>query len=294
VPTCYRHPDREAHIRCQRCNRIICPDCMRPAAVGFQCPECVKEGAKTTRSGRTAYGGLRPTDASFTSMVLIALNAAVWIAIIATGGDASRLVDWLALSPRGFCQFPNGFQEATGLSCANGGRLLPGVSDGAYWQLVTSMFTHIQLWHIGFNMFALYVLGPQLELAVGRARFLALYFLSGLAGSALVFWGDRGALGASGAIFGLMGALLIVSIKVRGDVRGILTWIGINFVITFVFVNAISWEGHVGGFIGGTAIGAVLVYTPRGPRRTALQVAGLTLIAALIALAIVVRAATIT
>ncbi len=93
MPTCYRHPDREAHIRCQRCDRVICPDCMRPAAVGFQCPECVKEGAKTTRSGRTAYGGLRPTDASLTSMVLIAINAAVWIAIIATGGSGSELLD---------------------------------------------------------------------------------------------------------------------------------------------------------------------------------------------------------
>ncbi len=295
VPTCYRHPDREAHIRCQRCDRVICPDCMRPAAVGFQCPECVKEGAKTTRAGRTAYGGLRPTDASRTSMVLIALNAAVWIAIIATGAGDSRLVDWLALSPRGFCFSQGlGFGPATGLSCANGGELYPGVSDGAYWQLVTSMFTHVQLWHIGFNMFALYALGPQLELAVGRARFLALYFLSGLAGSALVFWGDRGALGASGAIFGLMGALLIVAIKVRGDVRGILTWIGINFVITFVFVNSISWEGHLGGFLGGTAIGVVLVYTPRGPRRTTLQVAGLAVIAAVVLLAIAARTATIT
>lgn len=294
VPTCYRHPDREAHIRCQRCDRVICPECMRPAAVGFQCPDCVKEGAKATRSGRTAYGGLRPTDASLTSMVLIALNVGVWVAILATGGNDSRLVDWLALRPHGFCLTQGGFFEATGLSCPSGGQLYPGVSDGAYWQLVTAMFTHVQLWHIGFNMFALYVLGPQLELTLGRARFLALYFLSGLAGSALVYWGDRGALGASGAIFGLMGALLIVAIKVRGDVRGILTWIGINFVITFVFVNAISWEGHLGGFIGGTAIGAVLVYTPRGPRRTTLQLAGLTVIAALVALAIAARSATIT
>ena len=294
VPTCYRHPDREAHIRCQRCDRVICPDCMRPAAVGFQCPECVKEGAKTTRAGRTAYGGLRPTDASLTSMVLIGINVAVWIAIIATGASDSRLVDWLALSPRGACFYPGGgFFEATGLSCSNGGELYPGVSDGAYWQLVTAMFTHVQLWHIGFNMFALYALGPQLELAVGRARFLALYFLSGLAGSALVYWGDRGALGASGAIFGLMGALLIVAIKVRGDVRGILTWIGINFLITFVFVNAISWEGHLGGFIGGVAIGTVLVYAPRGPRRTTLQIAGLMVIAALILLAIAARTATV-
>jgi membrane associated rhomboid family serine protease len=293
VPTCYRHPGREAHIRCQRCDRIICPDCMRPAAVGFQCPECVKEGAKATRAGRTAYGGLRPSDASITSAVLIAINAAVWIAIVATGGNSSRLVDYLELVPRGYCLSANFFGGTSGLSCPSGGALHPGVADGAYWQLVTSMFTHVQLWHIGFNMFALWILGPQLELAIGRSRFLALYFLSGLAGSALVFWGDRGALGASGAIFGLMGALLVMAFKVGGDVRGILTWIGINFVITFVFINSISWEGHVGGFVGGTAIGAILFYAPRGPRRTAVQVAGLLGVAAIVAAAIVVRAATI-
>ena len=105
VPTCYRHPDREAHIRCQRCDRVICPDCMRPAAVGFQCPECVKEGAKTTRSGRTAYGGLRPTDASLTSMVLIAINVAVWIAILATGAlRAGWSTGWRSV--RGLLRLP--------------------------------------------------------------------------------------------------------------------------------------------------------------------------------------------
>src|SRR5207342_1251047 len=108
VPTCYRHPDREAHIRCQRCDRVICPDCMRPAAVGFQCPECVKEGAKATRSGRTAYGGLRPSDASVTSGVLIALNAAVWLAVLVTGGGSSRVLDWLVLRTQALCLVPGG------------------------------------------------------------------------------------------------------------------------------------------------------------------------------------------
>ena len=103
VPVCYRHPGRESHIRCQRCERPICPDCMRDAAVGFQCPECVAAGAKQTRSGRTAYGGLRPGNAGLTSMVLIAVNAAVWVAILATGGSSSRLVDYLGLRPRGLC-----------------------------------------------------------------------------------------------------------------------------------------------------------------------------------------------
>jgi membrane associated rhomboid family serine protease len=279
VPTCYRHPGREAHIHCQRCDRVICPDCMRPAAVGFQCPECVKEGSRSTRSGRTAYGGLRPTDASITSMVLIGTNVAVWIAILATGGYGSKLLNQLVLWPRGFT--------------TAGGTHVRGVAEGAYWELVTSMFTHVELWHIGFNMFALYILGPQLELAMGRARFLALYFLSGLAGSALVFWVGRGAYGASGAVFGLMGALLILAIRARGDVRGILTWIGINFVFTFVFVNSISWEGHVGGFLGGTAIGAILFYAPRGPRRATVQVAGLCAVAAVIVVAIALRSLTI-
>jgi membrane associated rhomboid family serine protease len=265
---------------------------MRPASVGFQCPECVAEGAKQTRQARTAYGGLRPTDASKTSIVLIALNVAVWIAVLVTGGSSSSLVDWLALRPNGLCLSGQYGADVTSAVCSQaGGTFLPGVVDGAYWQLVTSMFTHVQPLHIGFNMLALWVLGPQLELAVGRIRFLALYFLSGLAGSALVYWAgsEYGAtLGASGAIFGLMGALAIIAFKVGGDVRGILTWIGINFVITFVLAG-ISWQGHLGGFIGGVAVGAILVYAPRGPRRTAFQTAGLCLVLAVVLFAIAAR-----
>jgi membrane associated rhomboid family serine protease len=264
---------------------------MRPASVGFHCPECVREGARTTRSGRTAYGGLRPTNASVTSAVLIAVNVGVWIALMATGGFGSRLFDLLALRPNGYCDVGGGAREIAQDACT--GTFVPGVVDGAYWQLVTSMFTHVSVYHIGFNMLALWILGPQLELAVGRARFLALYFLSGLAGSALVYWAGPeygGTHGASGAVFGLMAALLIVAIKIRGDVRGIMTWIAINFVVTFV-VGGISWQGHVGGFIGGLAIGAILVFAPRGPRRTPLQVAGLVVVAVLVAVAIAARTA---
>lgn len=295
MPTCYRHPDREAHIRCQRCNRVICPDCMRPAAVGFQCPECVKEGARATRAGRTAYGGLRPTDASLTSGVLIALNVAVWLAVVVTGGNASRLLDYLVLRTQGVCLSSSAVTTSEGLACPGGGRLLPGVADGAYWELLTSMFSHVQLWHIGFNMLALWVLGPQLELAVGRLRFLALYLVSGLAGGALVLWATpstsfAGTLGASGAIFGLMGALAVVALKVGGDLRSVATWIGINFLFTFLIAN-ISWQGHLGGFLAGTAIGAILVYAPRGPRRTSVQALGVTAVTLLVLGAIAARIA---
>ena len=168
----------------------------------------------------------------------------------------------------------------------------PGVSDGSYWQLVTNGFAHVEVWHIGFNMVALWFLGPQLEAVLGRTRFLALYFISLLAGSALVYWlapEGSATLGASGAIFGLLGALLVVAYKVGGDVRGLMVWLGLSVVITFVFHN-VSWQGHLGGFVGGFLVGAVLVYAPR-ERRTAIQVAGLSAISVLVIAAIVARTA---
>ena len=293
VPTCYRHPDRETHIRCQRCDRPICPDCMRDAPVGFQCPDCVAEGRRTTRAGRTAFGGLRPSNAATTSFVLIGLNALVWLMILATGGSSSRVLAWLELRPNGLCLNAAGGFDTTRAVCEGSGEWLPGVYDGAYWQLLTSTFTHVQPLHIAFNMFALYVLGPQLELAIGRVRFLALYLLSGLTGSALVYWAApefQATVGASGAIFGLMGALLVVAYKVRANVQQILMWIGINFVFT-VAVSNISWQGHLGGFVGGLVIAAILVYAPRGRSRPLFQVSGLVVVAALTALAIILRTA---
>jgi membrane associated rhomboid family serine protease len=296
VPTCYRHPDREAHIRCQRCNRIICPECMRPAAVGFQCPECVKEGAKATRSGRTAYGGLRPTDVSITSGVLIALNAAVWIAVLVTGGAGSRLVDLLGLRAVGVCDVGNNHISLVSQSqCERGGGTwLPGVADGAYWQVVTSMFTHVEIWHIAGNMIALWLFGPQLEAQLGRARFLALYFIAGVGGSAAVmFLTDEfvTTYGASGAIFGLLGAVAIITLKRREDMRPILVWIAIIFFLGFVGNRSISWQGHLGGLVAGAAAAVVLVYAPRGPRRTTVQVLGCAAIALLEVAAILARVA---
>ncbi len=290
VPVCYRHPGRESHIRCQRCGRPICPDCMRDAAVGFQCPECVAEGKRTTRSGRTAYGGLRPSNASITSFVLIGLNIAVWLAIQVN----DRLVDWLSLHAGGYCQVAEGSVPATQTLCENtpGTTWVPGVVDGAYWQLITSAFTHQEVWHIGFNMLALYVLGPQLEMLLGRVRFLALYLLSALTASALVLWAApewQYTLGASGAVFGLMGALLVVALKMRGEVQQVLLWIGINFLFTFTVSN-ISWQGHLGGFVGGVVIAGVLVYAPRR-QRTLVQVIGLVAVALVTVLAVVARVA---
>jgi membrane associated rhomboid family serine protease len=251
---------------------------MRDAAVGFQCPDCVAEGAKQSRQGRTTYGGLRPTDATATSIGLIVLNAAVWLAINLTGGSGSRLVDLLALRPDGLCAI-GGFYD-TRLSadlCARGGTFLPGFVDGAWWQVLTSGFTHVQLLHIAFNMLALWMLGPQLEHLFGRTRFLALYLLSLLAGSVAVLWLSpeyQATLGASGAIYGLFAAFAVCVRKVGGDLRQIGALLAVNLVITFAVPN-ISWQGHLGGFVGGGIVAALLVYAPRGPRRATYQLLGL-------------------
>lgn len=278
VPVCYRHPGRESHIRCQRCERPICPECMTPASVGFQCPECVNEGRRTTRSPRTRYGGLIPRGGMSTSIVLIAVNVLVWLAINANGGQNSRLVTSLGLSPTSWCESLTG-------PCVR------GVADGAWWQPLTSMFVHVTIGHIFFNMLNLVILGPQLESLLGRARFLAVYFIAGLAGSAMVCWiaPYNVTFGASGAIFGLMGAFLVLALRSRLDVPGMLIWIGISFAYSFA-VTGISWQAHFGGFLGG-AVAAGVIVVVRGARRRTLQWSGLGGVTLLAVLAIALRAA---
>ena len=294
VPICYRHAGRETRIRCQRCERPICPDCMRDASVGFHCPTCVKDGAKQTRSGRTAYGGLRSTNPALTSICLILINAAVWLAVLTTGGNSSWLVDLLGLRPSAVCDVGDGFitLDARALCEQSASTYLPGVVDGAVWQLVTSQFLHVAIWHIAGNMLALWMLGPQLETALGRTRFLALYLLSGLAGSTAVLWFSSEfqlTLGASGAIYGLFGAIAVITIKVRGDLRSIATLLAINIFITFAIPN-ISWQGHLGGLLGGAAITGLLIYAPRA-RRTQVQALGLAGFTALLVALILLRIA---
>ena len=265
---------------------------MRDASVGFQCPECVKEGAKSTRSGRTAYGGTRSPNPALTSQILIAINVAVWFAVLATGWTSSTLIDLLGLTPNGGCVQGNFIFDVSRSACETGsGTWVPGVAEGSYWQLVTSMFLHVQIWHIAANMLALYILGPQIEAALGRARFLALYLASGLVGSATVYWlaNQYGTtLGASGAIYGLFAALAVIVFKVGGDLRSLAGLLIVNLVITFAVPN-ISWQGHLGGFVGGALITALLVYAPKGPRRSTVQWAGIGGIVAVTVLAIAIR-----
>jgi membrane associated rhomboid family serine protease len=254
--TCYRHPEREAHVRCTRCNRRICPDCMIEASVGFQCPECVREGNKNVREARTHFGGRVTSDAGLVTKVLIGVNVVVYFMQRASGSFTSRFELIGAFPPPPNVAFL-------------------GVADGEYYRLITSAFMHGGLLHIGLNMYALYLFGPTLESTLGRVRFLALYLLSALGGSAMSYAFNapqQASLGASGAVFGLLGAFFVVNRKLGRDTSGLIVLVAINFAFGFLAPN-IDWRAHLGGLISGALIASALVYAPRS-RRTLVQVAG--------------------
>lgn len=254
IPHCYRHPDRETYIVCQRCGRPICPDCMRQAAVGFQCPDCVRSGAASARTPRTPFGGKLTAAGSVVTVSLIAVNIAMFVAANATGGVTGSFTEAMGLVP-----------DSTGYAPGLG---LQGVAQGSYWQLITSTFLHVQVLHIVLNMVGLWIFGSFLESALGRWRYLALYLLSGLVGSVAVYWLAPPAsfsLGASGSIFGLFGTALVVLLRQRRDVSQLLLLLVLNLVITFT-VPAVSWQAHVGGLLAGLGLGASFAYAPRRSR----------------------------
>lgn len=282
VPVCYRHPGRETYVRCVRCDRPICPDCMREASVGFQCPECVAEGRRSVRPARTAFGGSRAGYAGYITIGLIALNVVALLVGAAMSGVASLFggffsgaseihllgavtgVDWTVL-PDGRA-VPGAFPES--------GQVYHGVDSGGVYRLFTGMFLHYGPLHLIVNMWALWVLGRGLEAALGPIRFLALYLLAGLGGSVavLIFAPASLTAGASGAIFGLFSALFIVLRRLGRDTSVIVPAIVVNLLITFV-VPGVSIAGHLGGLVTGAVLGAVLAYAPR-QGRTAVQAAG--------------------
>ncbi len=258
VPTCYRHPDRESYIRCQRCDRYICPDCQRQASVGFQCVECVREGQKDQPAARTRFGGVVRGSDGVVTKVILGLN----IAIFVLGMLSPALIQWMQLVGR------IGFADQIGQA--------GGVAGGEVWRLITSVFVHVQIWHLAVNMFTLWILGPPLERLLGRARFTALYLVAGLTGSAVAyaFTDPRvGVVGASGALFGLFGATVMLSRKMKADMSWFLGTLAINVVINVLFARFLSWQGHLGGFIGGLLLGAALAYAPR-ERRDLYQILG--------------------
>ena len=245
--TSYRHPDREAHIRCVRCNRRICPDCMIDASVGFQCPECVREGNQGVRRARTVFGGRLSSDPGYVTKTLIGINIAVFLAQMVLGQEVDRRF-WLLAGP--------GFDPVLGQSV--------GVADGELYRLITAAFLHGGFLHIALNMYALFLFGPPLEAALGRVRFTALYLISAVGGNAVSYaFSNPGqpSLGASGAVFGLLGAFLVVNRKLRRDTSGVLVLLAIILAFGFIARN-IDWRAHLGGLIAGVLCAAALVYAP--------------------------------
>jgi membrane associated rhomboid family serine protease len=277
-PTCYRHPDRETWVSCVRCGRHACPDCLRQAAVGQQCVECVRDAGQGTRQARTPFGG-RPVATATVTWTLVGINVLLFLVELAKPSLAS---DWGLL---GYAPFSAGGQ-------------VQGIAAGQWYRLITSAFlppatglSGLGFLDILFNMWALIVVGPSLEQLLGRVRFLAVYLLSALGGGVAFFLIGQYyvlALGASGAVFGLFGAWFVVARKLRLDVRGIVTIIAINLAFSLFYRSTIAWQDHVGGLIVGVLTTVAFAYAPR-KNQAAVQVAAAVAVLAILVVLVIFR-----
>jgi membrane associated rhomboid family serine protease len=206
---------------------------MTSAAVGFQCPECIREGRDTVRQARTVGGGLAENNGGIVTRAIVAVTVGFFVLqiFIPAITRALALVDF-------------------------------AVAAGEWWRLVTVVLVHASVLHVAFNMYALWLVGQQIEIWLGRTRFIALYVISALAGSALSYMFGQGySVGASGAIFGVFGALAVLSRRLGYDMRPAVALIAINLVLSFT-IPGIDWHAHVGGLIAGTLLTIAFAYSP--------------------------------
>ncbi len=238
---CYRHPDRQSFVLCQRCGRTICGDCQTQAAVGVHCPECTKEARQSGPRSKpvvvTAFNRARRSGGPVVTWSIIGITAFVYLLQLVSGGAViNALAYW------------------------------PPLTSIEPWRMFTSMLVHSQqsFLHILFNMYSLYIFGRILEQALGRWRFLALYLISGLGGSiaVLLLAPTISVVGASGAIFGLLGAFFVIQRRLGGNNMQLVLVIGLNLVIGFV-VPGIAWQAHIGGLIVGALVALVYLKTRR-------------------------------
>lgn len=242
-PVCPRHPDRVSYVRCQRCGRPVCPQCQRPAAVGVQCVDCVATASNEATHARSVERRLNAKPV--VTYTLIALCVVSFV----------------------LQQFVDGWTSALTFA--------PFLGESEPWRFVTAGFVHGGIMHLALNMWCLWFVGVFLEPRIGKARFIALYLLSCIGGSVAVLWlatpvpyleaittgpvsWYQGTVGASGAVFGLFGAVALALKRWGGDPRSMLTVIGLNLVIGFV-VQGISWQAHVGGLVTGVVLAAALL-----------------------------------
>lgn len=257
---CYRHPDRQSFVLCQRCLRTICAECQTPAAVGVICPECLSDQQKNQSSAQrkaerrwsrpqpvAAYDG-RP----LATYAIIGVTALVYVITLIPGFGQTVEDLLLFWAPLLYPQLSGTFQP---------------------WRLLTAALVHSSIWHIGLNMLALWMIGRSLEPLLGRWRFVALYLLSALGGSvavALLSFGTP-VVGASGAIFGMFGALLVIGRHIGANIMSIAVVLAINLAIGFIPGFNVSWQAHVGGLVVGALVGFVFTRT-RSTQKRRLQI----------------------
>ena len=262
--TCYRHKDRTTGASCTRCGKPICPDCMVQAPVGHHCPDCVRQDNKSVRRPSWRV----PANVGIASKALIAANVIVYLL---QQGNAN-FVNRFAMQPA-------------------------AVAAGDYYRLLTAAFLHASLLHIGFNMLALYIFGIQVEAALGRVRFLALYVLAAIGGSVcslLLAPPFQASVGASGAIFGLFGAYFVIAHARRLETGPIVGLIVVNLLLSFAD-PIIDWRGHVGGLVTGVAVTLAYEGADRLPEsmRPAAQAAAVIALGGFLAGLTIVRAGTL-
>lgn len=277
--TCYRHPDRATRLACSNCGRPICVECSHDAAVGQKCPECAKP------EGRGQVIDARRTVASSQATPLVVGLIAVNVGIFLLGLLSATIDRELFL---GGAQF----NETVRISRTE---VILGIAGGEWWRAFTATFLHGSIMHVLFNMWALWLFGPVLERRFGTSAFATLYVASGLTGSAAYYLlgGLAPAVGASGAIFGLFGALFAASYRQRHTVAGRAVFgqlgvlLAINLALPFLVPN-IAWQAHVGGLVAGAAIAFAWDHTPlRGTSSQGARVAAAALVA-LAALGVVI------
>jgi len=269
---------------------------MREASVGHQCPECVAEGRRTQRPVRTAFGGTAIGARGYVTKTLIGLNVLVAIAAFLSarnsgGGGQSVLFGGETLLHYWGAMLTDSSAYRNGNSVA----IATGVDHGAYYRLFTAMFLHYGLIHLGMNMWALWVAGRYVEAALGPVRFTALYLMAGLGGNVCVYLFAAPhtlSAGASGAIFGLFGALIVLFRRMRLSLSGILPVVALNLIITFS-VPGISWQAHIGGLVVGVLLAVAMAYAP-AKSRVAIQAGATVLFLVVLAVLTVYRTSTLT
>ena len=270
TPVCPRHPDRVSYVRCQRCERPVCPQCQRQAPVGVQCVDCVKAATASRPAVRTVFGGRVAGERPIVTLTIIGVTVAVFA-----------------------------LQWVLGDSFTQRFEFWPPEAKAEPWRFLTAGFLHSTalLPHILFNMVALWLVGPELERLFGRVRYALAYLICAIGGSVgyflLVPADAKGGwyaptVGASGAVFGLFGALLVANRRLRRDNVPLIGLLVLNALLGLRWTN-IAWQAHLGGFVTGLACAVVLSATAR--RGPVVQYAGLAAIFVVLVIATVIKAA---